>query len=343
MLLNTRAFVITEPGEGCLQDFVLPELSEGQVLVKVQACGICTTDRRIFGGKLKVAYPVIGGHEVSGEVVGVGSDVLGIVENMRVALDTINRCGTCFYCVKGMDNLCLQSRTGAKLGNAYLIAGGFSEYIIVKRSQVFALSDDTDFSHAALSEPLSCCIHSVKKARLNLGDTVLVVGAGTMGILHAMVARISGANVIISDTDSDRRSLAESLGFSAISPLDISDVHQSVNFGLGFDSIFITAPVIALINDSLSLIRKNGTIVIYTSLHPSGTISFDSNKLHYSEAVITGTEGRTKEDFREATVLISRSQVDLTPLITNRVTLDGLSEELSIIPSGNNQRTIVTF
>lgn len=339
--MKTKAFVINEPGKGNVKSYEIPELKPNELLVKVKACGICTTDRRIFGGKINVPLPVIGGHEVSGEVVKLGKDVNDINIGDHAALDTINRCGHCFYCVRGMDNLCVNSRKGRKLEDAFLIAGGFSEFVIVKRKQTFVVDRNTNFEALSLSEPLACCIHSVKKASLAPGDTVLIFGGGTMGVLHAMVANAFGALPIISEPNNERRSFVSSLGIKTIKPDECDEASKTVNKGLGFDAVFITAPVARVINNSLNYVRKMGTVVIYTSLHPSTDLSFDINMLHYSEINITGTEGRTMEDFREATMMISKSITDISQLVTKTIKLNELEDELKIKPEGNAQRTIV--
>ncbi|TYB93761.1 MAG: alcohol dehydrogenase catalytic domain-containing protein [Kosmotoga sp.] len=339
--MKTKAFVVNEPGKGNIRSYVIPELKPNEILVKVKACGICTTDRRIFGGKINVPLPVIGGHEVSGEVVKLGKDVNDINIGDHAALDTINRCGHCFYCVRGMDNLCVNSRKGRKLEDTFLIAGGFSEFVIVKRKQTFVVDRNTNFEELSLSEPLACCIHSVKKASLAPGDTVLIFGGGTMGVLHAMVANAFGALPIISEPSNERRSFVSSLGIKTIKPDECDETSKTVNKGLGFDAVFITAPVARVINNSLNYVRKMGTVVIYTSLHPSTDLSFDINMLHYSEINITGTEGRTMEDFREATMMISKSITDISPLVTKTIKLNELEDELKIKPEGNAQRTVV--
>jgi L-iditol 2-dehydrogenase len=339
--VKTKAFVINEPGEGSIRTYEIPELKPSELLVKVKACGVCTTDRRIFGGKLNVPLPVIGGHEVSGEVVKTGEDVDDINIGDHTALDTINRCGHCFYCVRGMDNLCVNSRKGRKIEDTFLIAGGFSEFIIVKRKQVFVVNGSTNFETLSLSEPLACCIHSVKKASLTPGDTVLILGGGTMGVLHALVASAFGALPIISEPNNERRDFVSSLGIKTIKPDQCEETSKKINRGLGFDAVFITAPVASAINDSLNYVRKMGTVVIYTSLHPSSEMAFDINKLHYSEVKITGTEGRTMEDFREATMMISKSIIDISSLVTKTIKLNELNEELRRKPEGNEQRTVL--
>jgi len=342
-VFKSKAFIIAKPGEFVFKDLNFPVVGPKEVLIKVKACGICTTDRRIYNGDVNVPFPVIGGHEVSGEVIDVGNKIKDIEIGTKVAVDIINRCGYCYYCVKGLDNLCINLRETRKIDNVYLIAGGFSEYLIAQRKQVFPIAKNISFSEAALAEPLSCCINSVKKAFLSMGDTVLIVGAGTMGILHALIARLRGAKVVISDPIVERRSFAEKLGLFTIDPKDALKLSKEVNGGMGFDAIFITAPVLSIANKVLECIRKGGTIVLYTSMHPSKDIMIDWNKLHYSEAIITGTEGRTIEDFREATILISNSLVDIKSLITKTIRLEKISEELSLTPEGQNQRVVVTF
>ncbi|MFO7881247.1 MAG: alcohol dehydrogenase catalytic domain-containing protein [Kosmotogaceae bacterium] len=339
--MNTRAFVITEAEKGKLRNYVIPGLKSNELLVKVKACGVCTTDRRIFGGKIKVPLPVIGGHEVSGEIVEIGKEIDDINIGDHVALDTINRCGHCYYCVRGMDNLCVNSRKGRKLEDTFLIAGGFSEFIVVKRKQVFVVDKLTKFQTLSLSEPLACCIHSVKKTSLLAGDTVLILGGGTMGVLHALVAKAFGALPIISEPNNERSNFVSSLGIKTLKPDECEEMSKEVNRGVGFDAVFITAPVASAINKSLHYIRKMGTVVIYTSLHPSDEMSFDINKLHYSEKRITGTEGRTMEDFREATMMISKSIIDISALVTKTIELGELDKELQRKPEGNDQRTVV--
>lgn len=342
-MFKSKSFIITKPGEFVFKDLDFPTIGTEEVLIKVKACGICTTDRRIYNGYIKVPFPVIGGHEVSGEVVAVGDKIKDIEVGAKVAVDTINRCGHCYYCINRLDNLCINSRATKKIDNVYLIAGGFSEFLIAQRKQVFPIAKDVNFNEAALSEPLSCCINSIKKASLSMGDTVLIVGAGTMGILNAIVARLRGAKVLISDPNLGRRNSAEKLGFTVINSSEVLEFSKKVKDGLGFDAVIITAPVLAVANEALGYIRKRGIIILYTSVHPNKNVVIDWNKLHYSEAIITGTEGRTIEDFREATILISNSLVNIKSLITKTIRLEEISQELSLTPQGQNQRVVVTF
>lgn len=339
--MHTRAAVLEEPGEVAVKEFELPELDTDEVLLEVKSCGICTTDRRMYAGDLKVPFPVIGGHEIAGDIVDLGGEVDDINVGDRATLDKINRCGHCYFCTRGMDNLCVNSKKANKLDNVFLIAGGFSKYIIAKRKQVFTSSNEPDYNSLALTEPLACSLHSIKKASPEPGDTALIIGGGTMGILHGTLAKNFGATPIISEPDPEREKFASQKGFEVIKPEDVDAVSKEINRGLGFDSVFVTAPSATAINQSLNYLRKMGTLVIYTSLHPSQELSFDSNEIHYTEKTVTGTEGRTMEDFREATELLSQSTVELGSLATKNVKLSELSEEFSLTPQGSDQRTIV--
>jgi len=341
--LKSKALIIKGVGLSEIEEIQMPELKKNEILVKVKSCGVCTTDRRIFTGKIKVPTPMIGGHEAAGEVVKIGEKVKKVKEGDFVTLDTINRCGVCYYCVRGMDNLCINARKGRRIEEKFLIAGGFSEYAIVKEKQAFKLLKDTPLKVAALTEPLSCCLHSIKKADLQFGDSVLIIGGGTMGILHAFLAKKRGAKAVISDPEDKRRDFITKMGFKAIKPEEIEEILPEINEGFGFDAVFITAPVVDVVNKTIEYVRKVGTIVLYTSMHPTGDLNIDCNKIHYSEVKITGTEGRTIEDFRQATNLISSFYEDLKCLVTKTISLEELNDELSLIPAGHEQRTVVLF
>lgn len=334
----SKSFVIESPGKGSVKSIAIPEISEDEFLVEVRACGICTTDRRMFQGELRVPFPVIGGHEISGRIIS-GNFSEDLKAGDVVALDMINRCGYCFYCRKGLDNLCLNSRKARVIEGKYLIAGGFSEYVVAKRQQIFKVNVDPEV--ATLVEPLACCINSVEKANIQAGESVLIMGAGTMGILHAMLVSLKGAIPFLSDPSEERRKFASSLNMKALKPEMIFKELSSVNEGHGFDAVFITAPVAKLPAQAIEVVRKGGRVVLYTSIHPSVDMALDWNRIHYSELSIYGTEGRRKTDFARAAALIQKMK--LSPLITKKIQLGELSLELSNSPAPKDQRTVVVF
>ncbi len=342
-VVTSKCFLIDGPGKCRIEEIELPEPGSDDVLIRVRASGICTTDRRIFSGAIKVPTPVIGGHEIAGEIVEVGSGIKDLHPGDRVAVDSINRCGSCYYCRKGHDNLCINSRKQNKIGPAFLIAGGFSEYAISDRRKIFVSENATEYTELAMSEPLACCINSIKKTSLSLGDSVLVVGGGTMGLLHAQLLKSAGVSVVVSDPSEERRIMAEESGIVGIIPEEIEKIASVVNSGNGFDAAFLTAPAISTLDSAMASLRKGATLVLYSSLHPDNALDLEWNRLHYAELRLVGTEGRKASDFHEAVSLISSGLVKLDDVVTKEISLSELEDELVRSPSGSDQRTVVTF
>jgi len=339
----SNSFLIDGAKKGRIERLEIPDPGLGEILIKIRASGVCTTDRRIFSGEIRVPTPVLGGHEIAGEIVELGPGVKGLSVGERVSVDSINRCGSCYFCRRGLDNLCINSRKQNKLEDVFMIAGGFSEYMVVERKKVFVGADDVRFVDLAMSEPLACCINSVGKAPLDVGDSALVVGGGTMGLLHAILLKNSGVTVVVSDPAEERRSIIEDNGIEAIAPERIAELASLQNEGNGFDAVFLTAPAIETLENSIGATRRGGTLVLYSSLHPDSNVGISWNAIHYSELSIVGTEGRKAADFRRAVSLISRGMVDLKSVVTKEIPIEELEEELLRSPSGSDQRTIVVF
>ena len=180
-----------------------------EVLLKVTSCAICTLEQRIWKGVI-ARYPYAGGHEAAGIVEAVGPDVKGVKPGDKAAVRLLNSCGECYYCRSGHENLCVASFV-AHTHSGVMGAGGFAEYMTVSAKAVYKLADDVDLDHAALAEPLACCVHSIRNARIQLGDDVVVIGAGIMGALHIRLAKMSGARVIVSELDPVRMDVARKM------------------------------------------------------------------------------------------------------------------------------------
>jgi L-iditol 2-dehydrogenase len=210
-----KAVVLTAPEKIEIQDLPMPAISGNQLLVKLKNCGICTLEQRLYRGAMVIHYPIVLGREATGEVVQVGPDVLSdFAPGTRVALDLVVRCGECYYCRTGQSNMCEN-----RLKRTQKVLGGFAEYIGVSATQAEPISDSLSFREAAFSEPLACCIRSLKKVGLRLSDDLLVVGAGPMGQMHLQAALCMGARVFVSDPNTSRRALAKKLGaFTTIDP-----------------------------------------------------------------------------------------------------------------------------
>jgi L-iditol 2-dehydrogenase len=178
------------------------------VLVRVRLCGVCGTDLQILAGRFPVPFPYSPGHEIVGEVAGIGDRVEGIRVGDRVAIDPNYACGSCLQCAAGRPNLCLNRRVAGRKSN-----GGFAEYCAVPRSLVHPLPPGLGWREAVLAEPLSCALHAVETAGIAAGEPAVLIGCGTMGLLSLLLAKRRGARPIVaSDPVARKRELAAKLG-----------------------------------------------------------------------------------------------------------------------------------
>ena len=320
-----KAAVLIEPKKLEIQDVDDPKADDSKVVVKIRNCGICTLEQRLYRGDLKIYYPIIPGHEASGEIVEVGSKVIGdFTPGMRVALDLVTRCGQCYYCRTGSSNLCAN-----RLKPGQQVLGGFGEYVAVDGSQVYPVPDNLSLQEAAFSEPVACCIRSLKKLQVTIGENVLIVGAGPMGILHLQVARAMGARVFVSDPNAMRLNVAQSLGAYAVIDPSKEDLEETIRLetdGIGVDACVVTSPAQAALSSGISILSIGGRLNIYTSYLEEMPVPMDANKLHRNESLITGSEGRTEFDFHQAVKLIGYGMVDVKPLVSKVVRYENISE-----------------
>ncbi len=321
-----KAAVLVDKEQVEIQDLDIPAVGENELLVKVAYCGICTLEQRLYAGIMKIFYPIVPGHEVSGVIAQVGSKVdTGHQVGDHVAVDLISRCHACHFCRSGSSNFCENrfSRNGKVLS-------GFSEYIVIKPQQAFVVPSSLPLEHAAFSEPVACCIRSLKKIDVKLAEDVLIIGAGPMGIMHLQVAHAMGARVIVSDINAKRLEDAKQLG--ADLTVDVSDPEAAMKIikdatsGRGVSCCVVTTPAKEALQCAVACLADNGRINIYTSYEYKPELPVDLNTLHRKEYLVTGTEGRTEEDFYQAIRLLAFGRIDVSKLISRIVSYDELEE-----------------
>jgi L-iditol 2-dehydrogenase len=335
-----KAAMLVAPELLELRDLPDPVIQEGEILVRLRACGICTLEQRMYSGVLTMPLPIVPGHEAAGEIVEVGKAVIGDYRpGQRVALDLVLRCGECYYCRIGKSNLCAN-----RFKKGQRVLGGFGEYIAVKPSQIYPVPDDLDFQEAAFAEPMACCIHSLKRLKVAMTEDLLVAGAGVMGLLHVLVARCMGLRVTVSDPDPERRRMAEKLGADFVvdpAAVDLPEFAKKITGGFGFSSCVVTSPAHAALDTTLASMAKAARVNIYTSYEERFAIPVDANTVHRQELLITGTEGRLGEDFFQAVRLLSFRKVDVKPLISAVTTLDRINEGMRVALSGKAFRVVL--
>jgi threonine dehydrogenase-like Zn-dependent dehydrogenase len=338
-----NAVVITGPGQASLREIDRWSTSAGEVLVRCVAAAICTVERQIFSGQ-RPTYPAIGGHEVAGVVELVNDPVSALEPGQRVVLDAVRRCGRCHYCVKGQDHLCVEMRESRRPGGFALIGGGFAEFTVVPAARAVRLPECVSFEEASLIEPLACCLHSIRKARLEAGETVVVLGAGTMGGMHIMLAKLQGARVVATDLDPARLAFARHVGADEVldaSRADLVELVKNLTGGRGADAVFVTVGNTQAGERAVAMAGPLGRVVFYASTHPSVPVRLDWNRLHYGEHVITGSAGKTAADFLEAASLLAHKRVELSSFVSRVIALADLPAELGATPAGATQRVLV--
>ncbi|RKD34213.1 zinc-dependent alcohol dehydrogenase [Thermohalobacter berrensis] len=336
-------FAVLEKNKIKYVNGILDKPKENEVLVKIDACAICTLEKRVYLGKIKFDYPFAGGHEVSGHVEAVGEKVKNLNANDKVALRLLNRCGECYYCRSGYDNQCIEAFK-TKIHKGYPGPGGFSEYILIDSKSVFKMPRDLDEKVIAFSEPLACCIHSINRAKIELGDDVVIVGAGVMGLLHTILAKLRGARVTVCEISKKRLEVAQKCGADILIDCNKEEPTKKVlnlTNGRGADVVVDTAPVSETAETSIKMLGKTGRLILYSSFHPDKLVKISPNSIHYSEIIVTGSVNPSTSDFLRATRLLSSRLVDPSILISEVISFKELEYGLenSIIPE--NYRVIV--
>lgn len=300
-------------------DWEMPALRADEVLIKILTCAICTSERGGYTGERAASYPSYMGHEISGLVEEVGSEVvLDVKPGDHVAVSRMNRCDQCYNCRSYTDNRCVNSRRLHRPGRQPG-PGGFSEYLVVPSSQVFKFARPVDKVSASLTEPAACCISSADKANVTFGDDVLVVGAGVMGLIHTSLLRMRGARVIVSEINPDRLELAKQFGADeVVDPTDnLSGQILALTHGKGLDAAFITGGPQALVPGLFDYCRVGAPVVLYTSYHGANAApaQIDLNRIHYGEINLVGTVSPKKHDFQRAVTLVSNERLKLDSLV----------------------------
>jgi L-iditol 2-dehydrogenase len=330
--MNMKAAVVYGKDDLRLEQLPIPAAPPGSIRVRVVACGVCGTDRRIYRvGDHRAGYPVVIGHEIAGVVDAVAPGVRGVKEGDRVCVAPGHGCGKCRMCRTGHPNVC--TRPFPSLG--YKVNGGFAEYLAVPEN-IFRLGfvnpipEALTFEQASMSEIVACCLNAQRNTPVREGDVVLVLGAGPAGVIHSQLARLNGARrVIVAQRSKERLALAAGrLSIDrtvAMSEEDLSEVVQAETGGEGADAIFVCAPSREAQELAFDLIGPRGRINFFGGLpRDDRIVRLDANALHYKEFTIGGASSSLPEDNREALRLLAERKIDPDLLITHCFALDDI-------------------
>ena len=312
------AAVLYKPGEIIIAEVDCPNPKPNEVAIRIEACGVCGTDHSLFTGTFPAEYPVIVGHEFSGQVTSVGSSVSSLKQGDRVTVDPNKVCNLCEYCRTGNSHLCT-----SLLSMGVHTHGAVAEYCVVNEANVYKLPDNITYVEAAFTEPLACALHGVDLANIKQGDTVLVLGAGGMGNLITQLSALAGASkVIVSEPILYRRIKALENGAScAIDPL-----HQNVEDELrkirtiGADVVFEVAGNLKLQAASILYARRGGQVVWFGCSPAQGNIQVNPYEINDAEIKISGSFNNPFATARAIQLLESR-KIRVDNLISHNIRL----------------------
>lgn len=330
-----RAVVVDEPGVVRLAEVPEPEPAPDEVVVEVGACGICGTDVHIIDGEFPPAsYPIIPGHELGGTVVAVGSDVTGFAVGDRVGVDPTLNCGACYYCQRGMGNLCERFRAVGVTN-----PGGFAERVAVPERTLYHLPEGMSFAAAALIEPVSCVVHGFHRLQAQPGETFLIYGAGPMGLQNAQLARFSGASLVaIVDINPGRLERArQEFGFDVLGA-SLDDVRAHAP--RGFDNVIEATGVTKVAEMAIEAVKRRGKLLLFGVCPPGEKAAFDAFKIYNEEITILGSMA-VLNSYGPALDVLAAGAVDADRMVTHTFSLEDFPQALETVRKGSGLKVQV--
>lgn len=353
MKRKMRAAVLADIRKMVVKEVDFPESTALNIIIRVAACGLCGSDVRVyFNGSNRVSPPWILGHEVAGTVVHIGDEAkkdiflenLKIKENDHIIVISTLSCGTCEYCRSGQENLCIhRGLTGYPP-----YPGGYSQYMPVFPIQfknIFKIPNGLSPILATLTDPLSDVIHGINILDIHLGDTVVVVGSGPIGTMHAALASLRGASrVFLTDIIENRLKMSKEIleGFKRIDflkvPREANKQKEFLEAKIGKDGaekIIVSSPSKTAQEYSLKLAKKRAKIVYFGGL-PSvkNFINFESNILHYGEQMVIGSYASSHKEQKLALELINLEMIPANRIINHIFPLESINEGFILLDQG---------
>jgi D-arabinitol dehydrogenase (NADP+) len=316
-----ESVVIRKPKEIFVMEKEIPEPGPGEVLIQVMASGICGTDLHIYRGEYLGDYPVIPGHEFSGVVTAAGSQVTRFHSGDRVAVEPNIACDNCSHCLNNRQNFCLNWQA---IG--VTLPGGMEQYVTAPEKAVFGIGD-LPYEQAAFMEPLSCVVHGVERAHIDLADKVAILGAGPIGDLILQMARLQGAaHITVLENNPGRAELARQLGADrVVSRMEDLELNT-------YDVVIDATGVIPVMNRAIDFARHGGTVLLF-GVPPSGkNMEVEAFKIFQKGLTLLSSYTSVRNSF-QAVSLLQTGQVQVDPLISHRLPLKELPRALEMIES----------
>ncbi len=334
-----RAAVFPAPEVCEMVEREAPPPSEGEVLVRVEACGICGTDSHIYRGQFPARFPVIAGHEFAGVVEQTGAGVRSLRSGDTVAIDPNIPCGACRPCRRGLTHLC---RDLGAIGVTQ--DGGFATHCAVPAAQAHKLPGEMPFPVAAMAEPVACCVHGIDRAQIRSGEVVVLIGAGAIGLILLQLALLEGAAAaIVSELTPEKRAAAEKLGATRVvdpAAEDLSAVVREATEGEGADVVIECVGSEKTAQQAIELAGDGSRVLLFGVAPQSAAIAISPFEVYRREITITGsftnpfTHGR-------ALSLLASGRVDVECLISHRLPLEEVPAGLELLESRRATKVMI--
>lgn len=309
----------------------IPRVDEGEALIKVQVALTCGTDLKVYqrGYHARmIVPPALFGHELAGVVEQVGNNVKAFRPGMRVVALNSAPCQSCFYCSKHQENIC---------EDLLFNNGAYAEYIRIPRrivdSNMLAIPNNVSFEEAAMVEPLACVLRGLHETRVEIGDTITVIGGGPIGLMFIQVGKLTGCNVIAvvkrdSQVDAARRLGADEVVQIGSVADPVAAVRSYTPEGRGADVVIEAVGRPEAWEWSVDMVRKGGTVNFFGGCASGTKVQLDTNRLHYSEVTLKATFHHTPESVRKAFALIAEKKIKGADYITGEAPLSRLQQVL---------------
>lgn len=334
--MNTmKAIVFEQVNQMSLQIVPIPEPAAGEVLIRVHACGICGTDPHILHGVWPGGFPLIPGHEASGEVVKLGEGVCKLKIGDRISVDPNVGCGYCEYCQRGIVHMCKNQKPFGVFS-----PGGFAEYAVIRETHALLLPDNVSYEEGAMVEPLACCLRGAQMSAYEIGGSVLIHGAGAIGNMNMQLARVSGASVlIVSEPLESRRKRALELGADYALDPKTQDVYAEVRRILpdGPDVIMDCTGIVKIVEDAIPQARRGGRVVAFGVCPPDQYARFSPAYINDNEITICGSYNNPYTSY-PAIRMIASGHVRVKPLISHEFKLDQYREAFDLFGSPGSMK-----
>lgn len=327
----------------------VPAIGDGDILVKVKAAAVCGTDLRMLkngAAGVDAEHPLVLCHEFAGIIDKVGAGVEGYKPGQRVSVAPNFGCGICDFCVEGRGHHCKKLTA---LG--IHIDGGFAEYVrvpaaAVRQGNVTPLADNVSYEAAAANEAFSCVNNAFARYRVNPGETVVIIGSGAIGMMHAKLARMSGAaKILMNDLSTQRLAACEKIDSSLIFvSKDLKDRVMAETNGKGAEVVITACSAAQAQKDSFALAGVDGRVNFFGGL-PKGkeNVELDTNIIHYKQLTVTGTTRASLGQYRQTLGYISSGVVDIDRLVTHRLPLGEIAQAFANTADGVGLKQAIVF